>query len=65
MSFEVLNKLLELGKGKTEHCRFNPEQYHSNQPKASKPQQHSAIEALKSEEVEGGQVTGGCVCGCV
>ncbi|MEA5566659.1 hypothetical protein [Anabaena sp. UHCC 0399] len=52
LNFDVLNKLLELGRGKTEHCRFNAEQYHRNHPKASKPQQHSAVELEKSEEVK-------------
>lgn len=44
--------LIERGRGKTEHCRFNAEQYHSYHPKASKPQQHSAVELEKSEEVK-------------
>jgi len=52
LNFEVLNKSLELGRGKTEHCRFNAEQYHSYHPKASKPQQYSAVEPLKTEEEE-------------
>ncbi|MBD2505288.1 hypothetical protein [Anabaena azotica] len=52
LNFNVLNKLIELGRGKTEHCTFNAEQYHSNQPQTSKPQQHTAVEPSKSEELE-------------
>ncbi|BAT56956.1 hypothetical protein NOS3756_59680 (plasmid) [Nostoc sp. NIES-3756] len=52
LNFNVLNKLLEPRTGKTEHSRFNSEQYHSSHPETSKPQQHSAVEPPKSEEVE-------------
>ncbi|HEY9803093.1 MAG TPA: hypothetical protein V6D25_22210, partial [Leptolyngbyaceae cyanobacterium] len=52
LHFDVLNKLLEHGKCKTERGTFNAEQYHRNQPQTSKPQQHSAVEFEKSEELE-------------
>ncbi|MGF1978793.1 MAG: hypothetical protein RMY30_024820 [Nostoc sp. CmiSLP01] len=52
LNIDVLNRLLELGKCKTEHSTFNAEQYHRNHTQASKPQQHSAVELKKSEEVE-------------
>jgi hypothetical protein len=52
LNFDVLNKLLELGRGKTKHPKVNAEQYHRNHTQASKPQQHSAVELEKSEEVE-------------
>ncbi|MBH8554921.1 hypothetical protein I8751_21735 [Nostocaceae cyanobacterium CENA357] len=38
LHFNVLNRLLEHGKCKTEHSRFNAEQYHRSHPEASKPQ---------------------------
>ncbi|MBW4564530.1 MAG: hypothetical protein KME32_26035 [Mojavia pulchra JT2-VF2] len=49
LNFDVLNRLLEHGKCKTEHSRFHAEQYHRSHPEASKPQQHSAVELEKSE----------------
>ncbi|MBW4566408.1 MAG: hypothetical protein KME32_36240 [Mojavia pulchra JT2-VF2] len=49
LNFDVLNKLLEPRRGKTEPSRFNAEQYHRNHTQASKPQQHSAVELEKSE----------------
>ncbi|MFN6569186.1 hypothetical protein [Dendronalium sp. ChiSLP03b] len=52
LNFDVLNKLLEHGRFKTEHSMFAVEQYHRSHPEASKPQQHSAVELEKSEEVE-------------
>ncbi len=52
LNFETLNRLLELGKCKTEHSAFTIEQHHRNHTQASKPQQHSAVELEKSEEVE-------------
>lgn len=52
LNFEVLSRLLEHGRCKTEHSTFNAEQYHRNHTQASKPQQHSAVELKKSEEVE-------------
>ncbi|WP_318780824.1 hypothetical protein [Dendronalium phyllosphericum] len=52
LNFDVLNKLLELGRGKTEHPKLSAEQYHRSHPEASKPQQHSAVELEKSEEVK-------------
>ncbi|WP_242049330.1 hypothetical protein [Aulosira sp. FACHB-615] len=44
--------LIEHGRGKTEHPKVSAEQYHRSHPEASKPQQHSAVELEKSEEVE-------------
>ncbi|BAY23919.1 hypothetical protein NIES2100_37120 [Calothrix sp. NIES-2100] len=52
LNSEVLNRLLEHGKRKTEQATFNAEQYHRNHTQASKPQQHSAVELEKSEEVK-------------
>jgi len=52
LNFEVLNRLLELGRGKTEHSTVSAEQYHRSHPEVSKPQQHSAVELEKSEELE-------------
>ncbi|MBD2504870.1 hypothetical protein [Anabaena azotica] len=52
LNFNVLNGLLGHRKCKTERSGFNAEQHHSNQPKTSKPQQHSAVELEKSEEVK-------------
>ncbi|MFH7024054.1 MAG: hypothetical protein ACHBN1_01260 [Heteroscytonema crispum UTEX LB 1556] len=52
LNFEVLNKLLEHGRGKTEHSTFNAEQYHRSDPETSKPQQHSAVGEVKDEGVE-------------
>ncbi|MDZ8262977.1 hypothetical protein [Nostoc sp. ChiQUE01b] len=52
LNFDVLNKLLEHGRGKTEHSRFTREQYHRSHPEVSKPQQHSAVELKKSKEVK-------------
>jgi len=52
LNFEVLNKLLEHGRFKSEHSTFAVEQYHRNHTQASKPQQHSAVELKKSEEVK-------------
>jgi hypothetical protein len=52
LNFDALNQLLEHGRGKTEPDTFNAEQYHRSNPEASKPQQHSAVELEKSEEVE-------------
>lgn len=52
LNIDVLNRLLELGKCKTERATFNAEQYHRSHPEASKPQQHSAVELEKSEELE-------------
>ncbi|HEY9801514.1 MAG TPA: hypothetical protein V6D25_14245, partial [Leptolyngbyaceae cyanobacterium] len=52
LNFNVLNGLLGHRKCKTEHSGFNAEQHHSNQPQTSKPQQHTAVEPPKSEELE-------------
>jgi len=52
LNFDVLNKLLEHGRFKSEHSTFAVEQYHRSHPEASKPQQHSAVELEKSEEME-------------
>ncbi|MBD2491705.1 hypothetical protein [Aulosira sp. FACHB-615] len=52
LNCDVLNKLLEHGRGKTEHPKVSAEQYHRSHPEVSKPQQHSAVEREKSEEVE-------------
>ncbi|MBW4617316.1 MAG: hypothetical protein KME21_29660 [Desmonostoc vinosum HA7617-LM4] len=52
LNFDVLNKLLEHGKFKSEHSTFAVEQYHRSHPEASKPQQHSAVELKKSENEE-------------
>ncbi|BAY20225.1 hypothetical protein NIES21_60950 (plasmid) [Anabaenopsis circularis NIES-21] len=52
LNFDVLNRLLELGRGKTEHSRFTVEQHHRSHPEASKPQQHVAAEERKSEMEE-------------
>ncbi|MBD2255860.1 hypothetical protein [Nostoc parmelioides] len=52
LNLDVLNGLLRHRKCKTERSVFNAEQYHRNHPEASKPQQHSAVEPFKSEEVE-------------
>ncbi|WP_242049368.1 hypothetical protein [Aulosira sp. FACHB-615] len=52
LNFDVLNKLLELGRCKTEHSTFAVEQYHRSHPEVSKPQQHSAVELEKSEDLE-------------
>ncbi|MCC5640435.1 hypothetical protein LC593_32325 [Nostoc sp. CHAB 5844] len=52
LNFDVLNRLLELGRGKTEHPKFTREQYHRSHPEVSKPQQHSAVELETSEEVK-------------
>ncbi|MBD2504672.1 hypothetical protein [Anabaena azotica] len=52
LNFNVLNGLLGYRKCKTERSGFNAEQHHRNQPEASKPQQHTAVEPPKSEEVE-------------
>jgi hypothetical protein len=51
LNFDALNQLLEHGTGKTEHSKFNAEQYHRSNPEASKPQQHTAVELEKSNEV--------------
>lgn len=51
-NFDILNKLLERGRFKSEHSTFAVEQYHRSNPEASKPQQHSAVELEKSEEEE-------------
>ncbi|MBW4558767.1 MAG: hypothetical protein KME59_23175 [Trichormus sp. ATA11-4-KO1] len=51
LHFDVLNRLLEHGKCKTEHSKFNAEQYHRNHTQASKPQQHSAVATQKTEEL--------------
>jgi hypothetical protein len=52
LNIDVLNRLLERGRFKSEHSTFNAEQYHRNHTQASKPQQHSAVELKKSEQVE-------------
>ncbi|MBD2492407.1 hypothetical protein [Aulosira sp. FACHB-615] len=52
LNFDVLNRLLEHGRCKTEPSRLNAEQYHRSHPEVSKPQQHSAVELEKSEQVE-------------
>lgn len=52
LNFDVLNKLLEHGRCKTEHSTVSAEQYHRSHPEVSKPQQHSAVELEKSEQVE-------------
>ncbi|MBD2253326.1 hypothetical protein [Nostoc parmelioides] len=52
LNLDVLNGLLGHRKCKTERSRFSAEQYHRNQPQTSKPQQHSAVEPPKSEELE-------------
>jgi hypothetical protein len=52
LHFEVLNRLLELRKCKTEPSTFNVEQHLRSDPKTSKPQQHAAVELKKDDEVE-------------
>ncbi|WP_244329305.1 ELKS/Rab6-interacting/CAST family protein [Tolypothrix sp. PCC 7910] len=52
---DVLDKLLEHGKCKTEHSRFNAEQYHRSHPETSKPQQNTAVGEVKDEGVKQSQ----------
>jgi hypothetical protein len=52
LNLEVLNRLLEHPKLKTEHSEFTVEQHHRSHPEVSKPQQHIAVEFKKNEEVE-------------
>jgi hypothetical protein len=52
LHFDVLNRLLEPGKYKTEPSEFNGEQHLRSDPETSKPQQHTAVESGKDEGVE-------------
>jgi hypothetical protein len=55
LHFDVLNRLLEPGKCKTEPSEFNAEQHHRSDPETSKPQQNTAVGEVKDEEVEESQ----------
>ncbi|BAY93699.1 MULTISPECIES: hypothetical protein [unclassified Tolypothrix] len=52
LHFDVLNRLLEPGKCKTEPSEFNAEQHHRSDPETSKPQQNTAVGEVKDEGVE-------------
>ncbi|BAY95260.1 MULTISPECIES: hypothetical protein [unclassified Tolypothrix] len=52
LHLDVLNRLLEPGKCKTEPSEFNAEQHHRSDPETSKPQQNTAVESGKDEVEE-------------
>ncbi len=52
---DVLNRLLEHRKCKTEPSEFNGEQHHRSDPETTKPQQNTAVGEVKDEEVEESQ----------
>jgi hypothetical protein len=52
LHLDVLNRLLEPGKCKTELSEFNGEQHHRSDPETSKPQQNTAVGEVKDEGVE-------------
>jgi hypothetical protein len=52
LHFDVLNRLLEHRKCKTEPSRFNTEQHLRSDHKASDPQQHAAVGEVENGEVD-------------